>query len=127
MGANTTFRYITHANLFLKEYDDYVTKFDIITDHPDKVTKEYMYLMSNKTEWMRRAVEEDPYGSENFVWLDFGIYHMIRNKHVFNDSIYKISCKNYDKNRIPGREKSGDESNRCVNCFFLGSIFGGDK
>ena len=125
--ANTTFRYITDADLFLKEYDDYVTKFDVITDHPEKDTKEYMYLMCNKTEWMRRAIAEDPYSSENFVWLDFGIYHMIRNEDVFNESIYKISCKSYDKIRIAGGEKSDGESSRLVNWFFLGSIFGGDK
>jgi len=126
-GANTTFRYITDADLFLKAYDAYVTKFDVITDNPEKDTKEYMYLMCNKTEWMRRAIAEDPYSSENFVWLDFGIYHMIRNEDVFNETIYKISCKSYDKIRIASGEKSGGESNRLVNWFFLGSIFGGDK
>ena len=124
---NTTFRYISETDVYLKAYDEYVTKFKVITTNPDKDTKEYMYLMCNKTEWMRRAIEEDIYGSENFVWLDFGVYHMIRNDEVFNECIAKLCNKKYNMVRIAGGNKTGKDDNRYVNWFFLGTIFGGDK
>ena len=125
--ANTTFRYITAADVYLNAYDEYVTEFDIITNLPEKDTKEYMYLMCNKTEWVRRAIEEDPYKSNNFVWLDFGVYHMIKEDIVFNECVKNLCDKKYDSVRIAGGRKTGGEGNRRVNWFFLGTIFGGDK
>lgn len=125
--SSTIFRYITESDVYLKAYDSAVTEFNIITTNSAKDTRDYMYLMCNKTEWMRRAMDEDPYGSENFVWLDFGVYHMIGDDAVFNACVKNLCDKEYDRVRIAGGNKSGGEDNRMVNWFFLGSIFGGNK
>jgi hypothetical protein len=126
-GANTTFRYISESDIYLTAYDKYVTKFNVMSNNPKKDTKEYMYLMCNKTEWVRRAINENIYDSENFVWLDFGVYHMIQNDNIFNNSIVSLCNKKYDNVRIAGGNKSGGEENLYVNWFFLGTIFGGGK
>jgi hypothetical protein len=126
-GENTTFRYISESDIYLKEYNKYVTKFKVNSSHPEKDTKEYMYLMCNKTEFVRRAIIDNPYGSKNFVWLDFGVWHMIKNDTVFADCIKNVCDKQYDNVRISGGRKTHVEDNLNINWFFLGSIFGGDK
>lgn len=45
---------------------------------PLKDTCEYMKIMNTKTEWMYRASQENPFESEWFVWIDFGLAHVFR-------------------------------------------------
>lgn len=72
---------------------------------------------------MRSAIEMNPYELNNFVWIDFGIWYMIRDDQVFTDT-----CMNIAKNPVdPGiRIACGDCCNS-ISWFFLGSIFGGDR
>jgi hypothetical protein len=44
--------------------------------HIDKDTKEYILLMNAKTEFLKIAIENNPYGSTHYAWIDFNIFHI---------------------------------------------------
>lgn len=131
-GANlhTTFVFIEKSDLYLYQYADQITNFCPNTDNPEKDTLEYMFVQCNKTEWIRDAIELNPYESNHFVWIDFGIWHMIRDDQVFADSCMKIAHHKDNGVRIacgnPQFEHL-DELHKTISWFFLGSIFGGDR
>lgn len=50
--------------------------FSKINGNHKKDTLEYLILMCNKTEFMREAVATNPFGTEGFVWVDFGMKHV---------------------------------------------------
>jgi len=135
--ANTTFIFIEKKDLYLYQYVDQITDFSPNTDNPEKDTLEYMFVQCNKTEWLREAIDRNPYGSKgpkepsnNFVWIDFGIWHMIRDDQVFTDSCMKIANEHFNDNiRIACGNSQSDLTNlhKTISWFFLGSIFGGDR
>jgi len=47
-----------------------------------KDTKEYLLLMNAKTEFMKRAVEQNPWNSTHFAWIDFNIFHIFGGQEV---------------------------------------------
>ena len=125
----TTFYITNKENLYLYKYKDELINFDkLYTDNPTKDTREYMYIQCNKTEWIREAIEKNPYNSTQFIWIDFGIYHMIKDYEVFSTSIIELKNKSYENIRI----SSGVYNNPIsiythVHWGFLGSIFGGNS
>ena len=133
---NTTFIFIEKKDLYLYQYADQITDFSPNTDNPEKDTLEYMFVQCNKTEWLREAIDRNPYGSKGpselysqFVWIDFGIWHMIRDDQVFMDSCMKISLDTKSGVRIACGNSQSDFTNlhKTISWFFLGSIFGGDR
>jgi hypothetical protein len=42
-------------------------------------TLEYMRIQNTKLEWMYRATYENPYATDWFAWIDFGIVHVFSN------------------------------------------------
>jgi len=50
--------------------------FSKINGNYKKDTLEYLILMCNKTEFMREAIATNPFGTEGFVWVDFGMKHV---------------------------------------------------
>jgi len=44
-----------------------------------KDTFEFLTLMSAKAEFMARAVDSNPFGSDTFAWVDFNIFHVLFN------------------------------------------------
>lgn len=125
----TTFYITNKENLYLYKYKDELINFNkLYTDNPTKDTTEYMYIQCNKTEWIREAIEKNPYNSTQFIWIDFGIYHMIKDDEVFSTSIIELKNKSYENIRI----SSGVYNNPIsiythVHWGFLGSIFGGNS
>jgi hypothetical protein len=136
-SENTTFVFIEKSDLYLHKYADQITDFSPKTGNPDKDTLEYMFVQCNKTEWMRLAIEMNPYISKgpkelynNFVWIDFGIWHMIRDDQVFTDSCMNISQTQMEGVRIASGDPNYINNPECYKTilwFFLGSIFGGDR
>jgi len=127
--TNTSFRFIEKNDIYLYKYYDKITNFDIITDNPSKDNIDYMFVQCSKTEWIRHAIQENPYNSQQFIWIDYGIYHMINNDEEFEKCIYNISNKHYDNIRIASGFFNGNDAfiYKSIIWFFLGSIFGGDK
>jgi hypothetical protein len=51
----------------------------VLPTHRDAVdSKEYMIIITAKTELLSRATAENPFGTEWFAWVDFGIGHVFR-------------------------------------------------
>lgn len=128
---DTTFVFIEKSDLYLYEHIDKITDFCPNTDNPTKDTLEYMFVQCNKTEWIRQAIELDPYGSEQFVWIDFGICHMIRDAEFSENvrGILSLGIRSTSGIRIAcGVPHNPDvDLYKTISWFFLGSIFGGDR
>jgi hypothetical protein len=51
--------------------------------NPEKDTRNYMILINSKTEFIKRAIENNIYNTTHFAWIDFGIKKVIQNPSVF--------------------------------------------
>jgi len=137
---NTHFVFIEKNDIYLYEHIDKITEFDMTSCNPMKDTLEYMFVQSNKTEWIKQAIELDPFQTEQFIWVDFGIYHMMNidfgkydiiDDDEFNELIYKMTQKNYQQVRAGGcwdlNSYYHQEYYTQPMWYFGGSVFGGDK
>lgn len=126
----TQFVFVEKTESYLYEQIENITQFNIETTNPGKDTLEYMFVQCNKTEWVKQAIELDPFNTEQFVWVDFGIYHMI-NSEYFAECVYKMTQQKYDKIRIAGcwdlNAFYHNNYQSKVLWYFAGSVFGGDK
>lgn len=128
----TYFILIKKSDLYLEKYKKDAINFSPVTNNSDKDTYDYFMVQCMKTEWMCQAIELDIFGGEQFVWMDFGIYHFINNDNELIEGMMSISSKCYDKVRIPIVNPpdfpyySRNILNEVV-WMFAGSIFGGDK
>ena len=96
---------------------------NVNTKNSSKDTLDYMIIQCNKTEWLKQAIELNKFSSEQYLWLDFGIYNMIKempNKFI-NYNKVRIS-KIWDLNKEYNKDIFKD-----VNWYFAGTVFGGDK
>ena len=141
--TNTIIIPIKREDMYLYEYKDQITNFGLNTQTPEKDSLEYMFLMCNKTEFIRKAIElnpfqSDPFQADQFVWVDFGINHIFKNDDLtFNAAINDLKTKKYENVRI-GSIWSPNMHNIMVKTFrtdvykdiawyFAGGVFGGDS
>jgi len=145
---NTIIVPIKKEDIYLYEYKDQITNFSLNTQTPEKDSLEYMFLMCNKTEFIRKAIElnpfhsdpfhSDPFQTSQFVWVDFGINHIFKNDDaLFHATINDLKNKTYENVRI-GSIWSPSMHNMMVKTFrsdiykdiawyFAGGVFGGDS
>ena len=91
----TRFIFIKRENIYLNDYRDKITNFNIITTNPSKDTIDYMFVQCNKTEWITKAIEINPFNTDNYIWIDFGIYHIFNNNlDLFQTEICKLNSIN---------------------------------
>ena len=116
---------------YLYGYLDQVTHYDLHSDNPTKDTIEYMFLQCHKTEFLRQVIEINPFQTSNFTWVDFGIFHMIKNDESLVKGIQHVSQKTYSKVRVASCVNPNDSCHmdiyRQVVWFFAGSVIGGHK
>ena len=116
---------------YLYGYIDQVTQYHLHSDNPTKDTIDYMFLQCHKTEFLRQVMDINPFQTTNFTWIDFGIFHMIRDDDSLQKGIQHVSQKVYDKLRIASCVNPNDpcptDIYRHVVWFFAGSIIGGHK
>ena len=106
-----------------------ITEFNIHTNNPTKDTIEYMFLQCHKTEFLRQAIKLNPFQTTNYTWVDFGIFHMIREEEQMRQELIRMSQSVYDKVRIascidPHLPNSTDIYKNVV-WYFAGSVVGG--
>lgn len=128
----TIFRFFEKTDNYIYVRKEEMSLFDPITDNPRKDTVEYMCIQCHKTEWVRMAIELDPFHTEQFIWADFGIFHMMTDEDKFRLSLQNMSKKRYHGVRIAhcwDLSIHSEESKlmQIVHWYFAGSIFGGDK
>jgi len=128
---NTTFITIDKKDLYLYEYLEKITNFNINTENYDKNTIDYLFVQNNKTEWVRETIQKNIYNTEQYIWIDFGVYHMIKNETEFREGILSMTNKSYDKLRIASCKYRDYTVNynvyEIITWTFAGSVFGGHK
>ena len=78
-NENTRIILTKKEDIYLYEYTNMLENFQLNTTYPVKDTIEYMFIMCNKTESIRKAIELNFFNTENFTWIDFGIKHVFKN------------------------------------------------
>lgn len=124
--------------LYEKQYKDQITAFDISTDFSEKDTLDYMLLICNKTEFVRQAIEINPFSSEQFVWVDFGINHIfpqddllffrecIQNTFLDDTDFQSVRIGNIWSPYINYLHDPEDIYKK-IAWYFAGGVFGGPK
>jgi hypothetical protein len=110
----------------------------VTTNNPLKDTLEYFMVQCNKTEWMRSAIEVNNFKTDQFIWMDFGIYQFYEQEYdknineYFTADLMRVTEKKYKNIRFPYIWPI-DEFLKIKNpklsvlWFFPGSLFGGNK
>jgi hypothetical protein len=118
-------------DIYLYDHKNSINDFYVFSDFPKKDTLEYMLLICNKTEIMKKAIELNAFNTEQFVWVDFGINHIFKcNTEEFEKKIIQLTNQEYYNVRIgsivnPRIDKFKGDVYRQVAWYFAGGIFGG--
>jgi hypothetical protein len=95
----------------------------------EKDTKEYMTLMTNKTYFCQKAIDINPQKDGKYVWIDFGISHILKNDFRLSNLVKNDYDFQSGKIRIAGiwNKEMAEQINNLeqINWFFAGGIFGG--
>jgi Bacterial protein of unknown function (HtrL_YibB) len=130
-NETTKFILFNKSDIYLYNYKDKVTNFNICTDNKNKDTLDYMFTICNKTEWIRQAIELNLYQTDQFIWIDFGLFHVINDDDKYRNAILKMSEKKYDKVRIAAcwdlNRQYARDIYRQIAWYFVGGVFGGEK
>lgn len=119
---NTQFRLLSKSEIYLYNYAKFIENMPE-RRNIDKDTIDYFFVQCNKTEWIREAIRENYFDSDYFVWIDFGINHVLS----FDLNNYNFDITYRNKIRFAGGIKSNDDLYNYPQWFFLGGIFGGPK
>ena len=132
-NKNTTIiPFVKEAN-YLYEYKDKLDDFKLNTTRPGKDSIEYMFTMCHKTEFVRKAIQLNNYNASQFIWLDFGIKHMMMDisEEEFAKKVLRLQYLEY-----PNHIRIGsiwdpdtnyiDDLYKDICWYFAGSIFGGN-
>ena len=126
----TMFVMINRFNMYLYDYKDQITNFHINSSKPDKDTIDFLFVQCYKTEWVRTVAIQNPFKTEQFVWIDFGIYHIVRDDVLFLKTIQYISQTECSKVSICScwnlRLPFVRNIHKDVAWYFAGGIFGGE-
>jgi hypothetical protein len=132
-NENTTIIPFEKESNYLYEFKNTIDNSKISNKNAEKDTVEYMFTMSYKTEFVRKAIHLNNYGAKQFIWMDIGIKHMINTSdEEFCEKILRLKNINYNLHvRIPSIWNpdcvftSGDVYNEVL-WYFAGSMFGGN-
>ena len=122
---------IRQDSLELYAYKDQLTQFKVTTDAPHKDTMEYILLMCSKTEFVRKAMEVNPFQTDPFVWVDFGIRHIFQDEATFVHGIQQLHYSG-DQVRIgsiwnPAVQVDPSHMYTRIAWYFAGGVFGGKQ
>lgn len=98
------------------------------TRNQEKDTHDFMIVQLQKTFWLKQAMDLYP-KVEQFVWIDFGINHMLNDHTRFKHSCLALVKKSYSKVRIGGIHELSlrhvDMSS--IMWYFCGGVLGGHR
>jgi hypothetical protein len=99
----------------------YSGELPINRNHP-KDTREFLALMNTKIEFIWRAMTDLP-RDDTYIWVDFGILKIIKDRDVFINKLRIANERTFDKIIIPGCWNYGCSVNYDnVNWRFCGGI-----
>ena len=137
--GHVRFVFFEKDDLFLWSYREMASTFSVNTGNPGKDTLGYMMVQCQKVEWVSIAISFSGRLSDEYVWVDFGAFHMFRGSvdrfqvalfELRNRIDKRVLCEGCSKVvRIAGcwepfRHNGGDIY-RDINWTFAGSVFGG--
>jgi hypothetical protein len=126
------------TDMYLADYVDKLNKFELV-GNPAKDTIKYVMVQCHKTEWIKKAIEMDKYHTEQYMWIDFGIYQFIDKLNLqeeekdkkFSDYLHRIEIQKPKLVRIPyvwlGAGVACPDIYSHICWYFAGSLFGGHK
>lgn len=105
--------------------------FQVNTPTPQKDSMEYMSCICNKTEWIKQAIEINHFNTNQFIWVDFAIRHVITNDDIYTNFILNLQNKPYAKIRIASiwnlDANYDTDIYKQIAWYFAGGVVGGDK
>ena len=130
--SNTNIVKIEKKDIYLYEYINSLSQFNLNTDNPNKDTIEYIITQCNKTEWVKSAIELNTFNTNNFIWVDFGIRYIFNcSDKEFIEKINELKYKVYKNVRIGNIWNLQNNYNiniyKDIAWYFAGGIFGGNK
>ena len=130
--SNTNIVKIKKKDIYLYEYINSLSQFNLNTDNPKKDTIEYIITQCNKTEWVKSAIELNTFNTNNFIWVDFGIRYIFNcSDEEFIEKINELKYKVYKNVRIGNIWNLQNNYNiniyKDIAWYFAGGIFGGNK
>jgi hypothetical protein len=130
----TTFISTSLEEIYLYQYKTECTNLEKVYKDERKDSFDYFIIQNNKTEWMRQAIDMDMYKATNYIWVDFGIFHIFKNDIPYD--FHTLVSKHYSQVRISSIWNTTNNKivinwnlNEFKNIlwYFCGGIFGGDK
>ncbi len=100
---------------------------------PEKDTANYMKLMNAKIDFVKRAMEVNPFQTSQFAWIDFRICHVLtKNWTASLASLQTIATKSLNRQKVvfPGCWSKGTQSDQLtttINWRFCGGFFMGTR
>jgi hypothetical protein len=83
----------TYYYKHLNKLSELQKKFTIINGHLEHETPMYIILNNNKFDFIESAIELNLFGSDHFIWMDFGINHVAQSTEKIHEWINKIPDK----------------------------------
>jgi hypothetical protein len=83
----------TYYYRHLDKLSDLQKKFTIMNGHLEHETPMYIILNNNKFDFMESAIELNPFKSDHFIWMDFGINHVAQSTNAIHEWINIIPDK----------------------------------
>jgi hypothetical protein len=117
-----------------KECSTYTLKFPQ-KRNLQKDTYEYMALMHTKMECMADAIQENPFGSTHFAWIDFNIAHIFQHMEMSQTQLKRISTNDWSRSFLvmPGcwsalpTDMNTSTILNTIHWRFCGGFFMGDR
>ena len=97
-----------------------------------KDTLEFMILMNSKAELMKMAVDENPFNTTHFCWMDFSLLYVFKDVENSIQFLKDLSTKSFKPSvfAIPGCWEKGQGTSHIwnsINWRFCGGFFLADK
>lgn len=119
--------------MYLYSYSDQLDQFHLHTTTPEKDTIDYVFMNCHKTEFVRKAIEMNPFSSlsTQYIWVDFGLKSVYKNNNQFSTDLIQMSNCVYDQIRIASiwdmNTKYSFDIYSNVVWYFAGGVFGGHR
>lgn len=132
-NENTLILLYNMRNSYFYNYinDHWLSNFNLNTTNLEKDTKEYIFIMCNKTEWIKQSILINYFNTDNFIWVDFGIRHVFNCDDTFTKYIDNLNNKQYNKIRIASIWNPDHNINidiyKNIAWYFAGGVFGGNS
>jgi hypothetical protein len=91
----------------------------------EKDNHKYLWLMGHKLQFLQMAIEQNPFGTGQFLWLDFGVMK-ICDPQTFGANVCRMSTKSYPRVRLAHIwPLQGEVDHDNINWCFAGGSIGG--